>query len=204
MKFLSKMLLAIAFVSVGLIKCSQSQAMVKPISKLEAFTPVGLIDETMVKQIEATKNMFKALNNSDNAFKEQLKIALDQGVDINVKNPKGNTVLRKAVLLNKKEMVTYLIENKSNVNLEYADGFTSLDCAVFKRDREMVQLLIKLGARVTQEDINRAILNFLHIMHKHTISAQAKVINFEVYQWEKDLGILQLLMKANSKIPSKL
>lgn len=82
--------------------------------------------------------------------KNNLKLAklfLENGVDPNVKDSKGLTVLHYAAYCGSRQMVELLLNHGANINAEDKNGSTPLQTAVSEEKQEIVELLLKFGAK---------------------------------------------------------
>jgi len=73
---------------------------------------------------------------------------LDQGIDINAKNERGQTALHLAVSNKQKKITEYLTAKGGDVNAKDKWGYTPLYYAIWNEDANMVSLLVDKGADV--------------------------------------------------------
>ncbi|HEV2601307.1 MAG TPA: ankyrin repeat domain-containing protein [Candidatus Babeliales bacterium] len=83
---------------------------------------------------------------------DSVKYWLDQGVDIETKDPSGKTLLMIAVEQGKQDIARLLLDRKAYIEARDVDGKTALMLAVKKNDREMVILLLDKGADIDVVD----------------------------------------------------
>lgn len=95
------------------------------------------------------KNIFNYIEEGDIKKVKQL---IKSGVDINIRNNVGSTILMLASYNGHKEIVKILIENGADVNLQNRNGWTALMCVC--DDKEIVELLINAGANINIKDNN--------------------------------------------------
>ena len=83
-----------------------------------------------------------------NGQTEIIKLLLDKGVNVNVKNDNGNTPLNLSALNGETKTVNFLLTNGANPNLEDKQLNTPLHYAVFLGEEKAVEDLLKAGANV--------------------------------------------------------
>ena len=82
---------------------------------------------------------------SEEAILEAVKMAIDLGVDPNVADPQGDTVLHAAARLGRNRVITHLVEHGANLHAENQEGQTPLAAAIaLERDSLTVDLLRSL------------------------------------------------------------
>jgi len=74
------------------------------------------------------------------------KLLIEKGIDINIKNNQGETILMKAIQCHHPEIAKILIENGAYINAVSNNGITVLEQAAHNGDLETVRLLIEKGA----------------------------------------------------------
>jgi ankyrin repeat protein len=94
------------------------------------------------------KTLYKAVSNG---YVNSVKVLLDKGADINMKNINGDTVLLNASNLGQTEMVKMFLEKGADVNACNNWGRTPMIDATRCRRTEIVSILLDNGA-----DINKA------------------------------------------------
>ncbi|WP_129661954.1 ankyrin repeat domain-containing protein [Rothia uropygialis] len=77
---------------------------------------------------------------------EQLGAALDQGVPVNLTNPKGDTLLILGAYREQPEIVSLLIDRGADLNRLNDRGQTALASAIFRNNREIATALLDAGA----------------------------------------------------------
>jgi len=98
-----------------------------------------------------------ALNSVSNSTSlAVLKALVNAGADLETRNKIGETVLYKAVLYGKADLVEYLISKKVNLNTLGAKYGSPLTCAARYLNFEMVDKLVKAGADVNLADSSTA------------------------------------------------
>lgn len=87
-----------------------------------------------------------ALKNGD---LKNLKIKLEQGIDINDRSGEYRYPIHKAVLLKDIDIVKLFLEYKANIDIqEPLQGNTPINLAIFNKDLEMVSFLKEQGANL--------------------------------------------------------
>jgi ankyrin repeat protein len=82
----------------------------------------------------------------------RVKTLIQQGMDVNTRDPIGITPLHEAAYRGKSEVVEYLIANGADVNTKSFGGFTPLHRASSKGHLEIVKRLIEKGAVISTKD----------------------------------------------------
>ncbi|MBC8217089.1 MAG: ankyrin repeat domain-containing protein, partial [Planctomycetes bacterium] len=72
----------------------------------------------------------------------QVKVFLDQGIDVDVNDDKGNTSLFYAVRESHDELSRFLIDQGADINYTDKNGYIPLSWALWNEDREMMKLLV--------------------------------------------------------------
>ncbi len=81
----------------------------------------------------------------EEAILEAVKMAIELGVDPNVADPEGDTVLHAAARLGRSRVITHLVEHGANLHAENREGQTPLAAAMaLERDSLTVDLLRSL------------------------------------------------------------
>lgn len=137
------------------------------------------------------------------------KLLIDTGVDINKKDPYGNTPLINASSYRDEEMVKYLLKKGAKVNLKSATGMTALMVATKCGNVAAVQALVKAGA-----DIHNILLdvcyetsssNLVEILIEAGASVNSLSHDWKnplsVAFWGKNRGILRVLLSQKNTIP---
>lgn len=118
-----------------------------------------------------------------------IKAAIKAGADVNAQNNKGNTSLIIAVLEDKPEIVTVLLEDKADPNLENFEGSTAIDYAVLdlpgEKKTQLISALQKVGS--LKGSGNKAMLSDDHNLLARVQSFEPSSDNADVYILE---GIL--------------
>ena len=81
-----------------------------------------------------------------------VKLLLDAGGDVNLKDETGRTLLMYATLKNHKEVVQVLVDKGANVNARNNSGQTALSHASREGHPEIARALLGKGADVNVED----------------------------------------------------
>lgn len=71
---------------------------------------------------------------------------IDAGVPVDVRNPRGDTLLIVATYAERLETVKDLVRRGADLNAVNANGQTALACAVFRRNEQLLRLLLDAGA----------------------------------------------------------
>lgn len=79
---------------------------------------------------------------------EHLLDYVDHGVDVNLSNQDGNSLLMLAAYSGHAELVAGLIGRGADVDKQNARGQSPLAGAIFKKEDEVVHLLLRAGADV--------------------------------------------------------
>ena len=110
---------------------------------------VSLIIEKSSQEDLAT--MFEAAASAGS--KETVELLLDQGVQVDVQNKKGQTTLMLAATKDQStETVQILLDRGAQVNTPDQDGKSALMYAAEGKNLETVRLLLSRGASITQRD----------------------------------------------------
>lgn len=80
---------------------------------------------------------------------EAIRVALGQGIDVNISNKEGKTALHIAASYGSRATVSFLIEQGANLEAKTRIGHTPLLSACECGQKEMVELLLHLGADIT-------------------------------------------------------
>ncbi len=105
----------------------------------------------------------------------QVRLLLDQGIDVNAKNEKGWTALHLAAHQGHKDIVELLIKSGANVNQKIQScwdpqkysRWTPLDMAIEKRHTEIAKLLLSAGADVQSAQGAPPLSLQLAVTHNH-------------------------------------
>ncbi|KIL85180.1 ankyrin repeat protein [Fusarium avenaceum] len=90
---------------------------------------------------------------SEKGHEDNVRILLQQdGIQVDMKDFKGQTALLKAVDSNRKRIVELLIKNNANMDLQDSDGTTALVHSVQNDRDEIMELLLQHGANTHVED----------------------------------------------------
>lgn len=71
---------------------------------------------------------------------------IDAGVPIDLRNPRGDSLLIVAAYAEHDETVAELLRRGADVDLVNANGQTAVACAVFRRNETILRLLLDAGA----------------------------------------------------------
>ena len=85
-----------------------------------------------------------------NAARSQMFI--DEGINIDIQNPSGNTLLMSIANDGYADMVTVLLNAKAKTDIKNTDGRTALMVASRNGHLDIVRLLLEAGADATIED----------------------------------------------------
>lgn len=149
---------------------------------------------------------------SNNSEIEIIKLLVNRGADVNLKNEYGVSPLHKAILLGSPEIVELLVDKGANVNDEKWYGFFPLHDAVMENNVDIVKILVHSGAKIDvfnwqnntpldlafqkkNIEIVRILLakNTEKIIFENTIN----IIN-ENYSHEKKLYLIKKLFEMNN------
>ena len=75
-----------------------------------------------------------------------VKLLLEHGADIDIKNDDGETVLHLAVKQNSIKLTTLLISNRVHVTAKCNDGYSALDHAAWNNNSDIISILLRVGA----------------------------------------------------------
>jgi hypothetical protein len=85
---------------------------------------------------------------------EEVKLLIENGVNVNSQNTFGRTPLHVAVESGNLNLVKLLIEKGANLDIQDRDGRTPLHMAAMSNSLDIVKLLIEKGADVNVKDRN--------------------------------------------------
>ena len=91
-----------------------------------------------------------------------VKLLLDQQLDINYQDEKGNTALHYAAELDSNEILNLLLEHKANVEISNDEDMTALQMAVYKGKVQNYETLAKVTSDQTQKK-NKSNDTLLHL-----------------------------------------
>lgn len=77
---------------------------------------------------------------------EDLLSFIDQGIPVNLSNPKSDSLLILAAYNDHADLVTGLIDRGADVDRMNDRGQTALSCAVFRQNHDITAALLKAGA----------------------------------------------------------
>lgn len=124
-----------------------------PLSAALVFAPVELPD-VLVEAGATPPADSQYLLNAVNGSPRLTRYYLDRGISPNKKNLKGESILHRAVLSNKIEIVRLLLEHRANPNVVtpaqqgFFSGLTPLHYAAIYGQADMAELLLKSGADI--------------------------------------------------------
>jgi len=147
----------------------------------------GAIIDNQNKIIPST---FSSMNDNKYVFvtasegnNRALKTLLDQGIDIESRDSKGNTPLIVATMKNRIRTVKFLLSRGADINAVNKKGLSPIHIAIYKNKPSMVFELMERGANLSAQDANGH--SPLHIaVHKgylslvHTILESGITIDF--------------------------
>lgn len=121
--------------------------------RLYIFFLLCLLSVNLLAQRNAeTEDEKKLLKFVSGNKTEWAKESIDKGVDLNIVDRLGNSLLMLAAENNNRELVKVFLRKGLDPNYErFFDGFKAIDCAVVSADTPMVELLLSSGANL---DIN--------------------------------------------------
>ena len=115
--------------------------------------------------------------------KEKVKAFLRQGIDVNLKDDKGNTPLFYAIRDGHDELAQFLIDQGADINYTDKNGFSLLYYAIWSRSTSMVEVLASRGV-----DVNPAPGKY-SLLH-HAI-------------WNQDLNTVKILVDYGARFNEK-
>lgn len=71
---------------------------------------------------------------------------IDAGVPIDVRNPRGDTVLIVATYAEQEHTVADLVRRGADLNAVNASGQSAISCAVFRKNETLLRMLLEAGA----------------------------------------------------------
>lgn len=77
---------------------------------------------------------------------EDLLSLIDQGIPVNLTNPKGDSLLILAAYNDHADLVAGLLDRSADVDRMNDRGQTALSCAVFRQNQDITAALLKAGA----------------------------------------------------------
>lgn len=89
---------------------------------------------------------------NDSRIPAVLKVLLEHGADVNVRNKFGETPLLRSLQYGHEPLARLLIEHGADVNATTEEGETALMVAVKRKNEGLVRLLIDSGANVDAQD----------------------------------------------------
>jgi len=121
-------------------------------------TKVKITGENIFLDAEGTAIINEILENLENAIKEndvaEIKAWLQAGGDVDQLLPDGSSLINKAFLFRKVDIIKVLIENKADVNKFVLEGksqyLTPLHIAAFIGDTDVAGILLDNGADLNQ------------------------------------------------------
>jgi ankyrin repeat protein len=95
------------------------------------------------------------------------QLLLDHGVNIDLRNKKGQTALHLASQRDRLDFMELLLNRGAIVDVPDDDGFTPLHLAIFKVERRAAELLLKHGADIDLQNNKRQTALHLALQHSH-------------------------------------
>ena len=77
-----------------------------------------------------------------NIRKQFISTLLSMGININKQDRTGSTVLHRAAISDRKDMVIFLLKSGSNKSIKNNEGMTSLDYAIKNKNNELIKILM--------------------------------------------------------------
>lgn len=124
---------------------------------------------------------------------ENLKIMLDAGLNINIANHKGNTLLMLAAYNNSLEVAKLLLERGADVDKINDRGQTPLAGVCFKGYYEMAELLLNFGADPNYNGRGMSPMNCALMFRRK------KIVELLLKYSKKKLSLLQRIILFFSK-----
>lgn len=114
----------------------------------------AIVSSTLGREIkydaEASERLLQAAWSGNLA---EVKTALSDGTDVNIKDEKGNTALLLASCNGHIDVVKFLLDKGANVNIKNDGyGFTAIMLASRGGHRDVVKLLLDTGAEVNMKN----------------------------------------------------
>jgi ankyrin repeat protein len=123
-----------------------------------------------------------------------IKLLLNKGAEINLKNNHSNIPLNVAIETNNMNIILFLLKKGANVNPEYKSWNTPLILAIKNENFDVVKLLVENGADVNSKNLN----NVTPLIYTVSIfSADSKFS-------DKRFEIVKYLIKKGAKIEDDL
>ncbi len=83
---------------------------------------------------------------------EEVKAALEEGANINIKSESGFTPLMVVCCFNHSDIARFLIEKGADLEIKAKEGITALMFASYNGNLEIVKLLIEKGANLNEKN----------------------------------------------------
>ena len=103
---------------------------------------------------EKYRDYYSLINASKNGDLEKVKLLIENGANIEVKDNNGDTALILASYYRRLEIVKYLVEKGANINATNDNGWTSLMYASKYGELETIKYLLENGADVNIKNKN--------------------------------------------------
>ncbi len=142
---------------------------------------------------EASEQLMRAI---DSGNYEKVKVAIENGANVNIQDGNGETPLIKAAGTRDSKFIKLLLDSKADVNKETEYGETALHKASANNKIDNIKLLILAGADVNKQDQARytPLLRYLVLVPRHITSK----LDLDVIEMFLDYGAdLALRSKFN-------
>ncbi len=115
---------------------------------------------TKEEQENLNKKLVDAISYTKKDPQSQVTLAkkfINAGADVNYIDESGHSMLSIAIIANRNDLVTLLLDNNADFTvLNQATGKSMLDLAITTRHEEIVNTLIDHGHPITQDDVDLA------------------------------------------------
>ncbi|MDZ7719148.1 MAG: ankyrin repeat domain-containing protein [Balneolaceae bacterium] len=151
----------------------------------------------------ATSTLFAQSNNERGLF-EALKMNdirsiseyVQEGVNINAKNSKGNTPLHYAISDGNEKLVNHLIELGANVNEMNANHNTPLTIAIIRDRNEIVDILLRAGANPNLGNSDKMTATHVAALNGNYDAMTSLVANQADINIMSETGVTPLMLAA--------
>ncbi len=122
-----------------------------------------------------------------------IRAFVDAGVDVDIKNLNGNTMLHDLAMTNRSNLARYLLEHGADVNIPNPDGVTPAHLAALWGEEDMLKLLVEHGADLSAKDNQgRTVLDYAkHNQNVYPDVNRHRPVNDNVVQFTEEQMRLQ-------------
>ena len=116
-------------------------------------------------------------NNSNSRTIKRIKTLIENGVDVNMKDGRGNSILFEACKYNDMDLIKMLVENGADVNIRTNKGYTPLGYVCYNKSDniELAKFLVEHGALIKEYHLLDAVKNNNKNIIKYLIENGANV-----------------------------